>query len=402
MGDSDNFHYCCQCGDGPYGFASHVGCMLCGHQRCAECAVDSTSKAQHTQPSLAKSVPKIFQDSSSIDFPKEDFISETASELSFQDSGYGSSSSGNAGVIYGFTHEIVTDLASNSTIKCLLLDHLSTDTAVNEKFRGFLVDALPWEILSRLGFVLAPSRFGALQSQQVEKSKMLEDYLAKRAHKSVEEKPENETEDESDGEEVDTMPNLSQAKKFLYEGPAFQLFIRQLQQRSLPSKKPAGSKLLEKVYKISELPKGGSDALNQISWYPVRPTISFLALQMPSRLCRIFESPSQPGKVRLRWTCRCGKPMYDDYKELVPGAVQKFEQELVNHFNQAAGGSTEPQGAGRRTSLSGISSWITYGFQCLWGSFKRSEEEELPITRDQASRHQTRAATSLIKISSRT
>ena len=361
-------------------------------------------------------------------FPEEDPISETTSELSFQDSGYGSaSSSSNASILYSFVDEIATDMASNESLRFLLLSYRSTDTAVNETFRHLLIDALrrysfdlkreastqvhkdsyrlirlqvsylAWEILSLLGFVLAPSQFDSLQSQQVDKSKTLEDHLAKRVQKSVKAETENKIEgDISDGEEVNTMPNLSQAKRFLYEGQAFQLFLRRLENRRPFSDSSTEAKLLEQFDTISQfirrvenrrpfsdnsLPKGNSDASNWVLRFSIRPTISLLAFQMPVRLRKIFETPSQRGKVRVRWACRCGKPMYDDYKELVPGAVQEFEQQLVNHFSQAANGLRERQGTGRRADSSSLYSWITNAPRRLWGSFKRSDEEQLPVTR---------------------
>lgn len=382
---------------------------------------------------FGRQAPKIFQDGLSTcpeksegNFPEEDPISETASELSSQDRGYGSaSSSSNASVLYDFAHEIATDLASNEILRFLLLSYLSTDKAVNETFRHLLIDALrrysfdlkreastqvhkysyrlirsqvsylAWEILSRLGFVLAPSQFDSLQSQQVDKSKTLEDYLARRAQKSVEAGTENEIEDDiSDGEEVDTMPNLSQAKKFLYEGQAFQLFLRRLQNQKPFSDNSTEPKALEQVIQSHNRTQGNPDASNWVSRYSIRPAISLLAFQTSLRLHKFFEAPSQHGKVRVRWTCRCGKPMYDDYKELVPGAVREFEQQLVNHFNQAANGLRERQGAGRRAGISGIFSWITNALRCFWNSAKRSDEEKLPVTRDQApgSQPQTAAA----------
>lgn len=304
-----------------------------------------------------------------------------------------------------------------------MLGYLSTDTEVNETLRHFLIDALrrysfdlkreastqvhkdsyrlirlqvsylAWEILSLLGFVLVPSQFDGLQNQQVDKSKTLEDYLARRAQKSVEAEAENEIEDDiSDGEEVDTMPNLSQAKKFLYEGQAFQLFLRRVQNRRPFSDNSTKAKLLEQVTQSHNRTQGNSDASNWVPRFSIRPTISLLIFQMSLRIRKIFEAPSQHGKVRVRWACRCGKPMYDDYKELVPGAVQEFEQQLVNHFSQAANGLRERQGTGRRADSSSLYSWITNAPRRLWGSFKRSDEEQLPVTRAPAVGIQPQAA----------
>lgn len=429
---------------------------MCGHWRCSCCdvVIEKVVDAVDARalPDLSEDVPTTFQDSlskgfeesedapttfqdslledfktskdaktlqdillegfekSEWNFPEEDPISETTSELSSQDSGYGSaSSSSNASILYSFVDEIATNMASNESLRFLLLSYRSTDTAVNETFRHLLIDALrrysfdlkreastqvhkdsyrlirlqvsylAWEILSLLGFVLAPSQFDSLQSQQVDKSKTLEDHLAKRVQKSVKAETENKIEgDISDGEEVNTMPNLSQAKRFLYEGQAFQLFLRRLENR--------------RPFSDNSLPKGNSDASNWVRRFSIRPTISLLAFQMLVRLRKIFETPSQRGKVRVRWACRCGKPMYDDYKELVPGAVQEFEQQLVNHFSQAANGLRERQGTGRRADSSSLYSWITNAPRRLWGSFKRSDEEQLPVTRAPAVGIQPQAA----------
>jgi hypothetical protein len=40
------------------------------------------------------------------------------------------------------------------------------------------------------------------------------------------------------------------------------------------------------------------------------------------------EPPLAPGFKRARWTCSCGQPMWDDYIELRPGAVQQLEDSL--------------------------------------------------------------------------
>jgi len=374
-----------------------------------------------SQDSLSKGLEK-----PEWNLPEEDPTPETAPELPPQDSVYGSSSpSNNTNVLHGFAHEIATDLASNETLRSLLLGYLSTDTVVNETFRHLLIDTLrrysfdlkreastqvhkdsyrlirlqvsylAWEILSLLGFVLAPSQFDNLQSQQVGKSKTIEDHLTKRIQKSIEAETENEIVDDiSDGEEMDTMPNLSQARKFLYEGQAFQLFLRRLENRRPFSDNSTKAKLLEQVDTISQPPEGNSDASNWVPRFSIRPTISLLTFQMSLRLRKIFEAPSQHGKVRVRWACRCGKPMYDDYKELVPGAVLEFERQLVNHFNQSADGLRERQGAGRRADSSGLCSWITNAPRRFWDSFKRSDEEQLPVTRAQAVGIQSQAATS--------
>ncbi|KAL8977291.1 MAG: hypothetical protein Q9205_006874 [Flavoplaca limonia] len=45
-----------------------------------------------------------------------------------------------------------------------------------------------------------------------------------------------------------------------------------------------------------------------------------------------------PGKTRIRWTCRCGKSLYDDFEELRPGAARDLEIALNQPSQQNPGG----------------------------------------------------------------
>ncbi|KAK3337572.1 hypothetical protein B0T19DRAFT_78731 [Cercophora scortea] len=52
------------------------------------------------------------------------------------------------------------------------------------------------------------------------------------------------------------------------------------------------------------------------------------------------EPPIPPGKHRVRWTCRCGTRMHDDFTELQPGGLQRLEALLraVNNSHSTASG----------------------------------------------------------------
>ncbi|KAI9707376.1 MAG: hypothetical protein M1836_000337 [Candelina mexicana] len=42
----------------------------------------------------------------------------------------------------------------------------------------------------------------------------------------------------------------------------------------------------------------------------------------------LTEPPMAPNKTCIRWTCRCGKRLHDDFKELRPGAAKELEHSL--------------------------------------------------------------------------
>lgn len=40
------------------------------------------------------------------------------------------------------------------------------------------------------------------------------------------------------------------------------------------------------------------------------------------------EPPVPPNHIRVRWTCKCGEPLFDDFIELISGAAEKLEDAL--------------------------------------------------------------------------
>lgn len=43
---------------------------------------------------------------------------------------------------------------------------------------------------------------------------------------------------------------------------------------------------------------------------------------------RCWEPPLDRGKIRIRWTCRCGTKLWDDFRELQPGAAERLQRSL--------------------------------------------------------------------------
>ena len=48
----------------------------------------------------------------------------------------------------------------------------------------------------------------------------------------------------------------------------------------------------------------------------------------PSTRWLTWETGPMPGKSRVRWTCACGKPLYDDFVELKSGATSELHKKL--------------------------------------------------------------------------
>jgi hypothetical protein len=116
----------------------------------------------------------------------------------------------------------------------------------------------------------------------------------------------------------------------------------------------------------------------------------------------IFEPPLDPEKSRVLWTCRCGKAMYDDYKENVPGVARALEEYLrrlfTNHpmlANDSARHRQGPQRRGLRDLLFASKNAIGLG--------QRADHDSLPLAAPQTqpdssstNRRQTRDALFLL------
>ena len=50
----------------------------------------------------------------------------------------------------------------------------------------------------------------------------------------------------------------------------------------------------------------------------------------------LLDPPVQAGKKRICWTCRCGHRSFDDFEELHPGAVKRYEIQLQEYLKASA------------------------------------------------------------------
>ena len=58
------------------------------------------------------------------------------------------------------------------------------------------------------------------------------------------------------------------------------------------------------------------------------PYLIELYLNVFDRLNRYWEPSLGRGKIRIRWTCQCGRRLWDDYEELRPGAAEDLRRSL--------------------------------------------------------------------------
>jgi hypothetical protein len=86
------------------------------------------------------------------------------------------------------------------------------------------------------------------------------------------------------------------------------------------------------------------------------------------------EQPVKSGKVRVRWTCSCGKQLYDDFVELRAGAARELEAYLNRPRAKTGGANTPTSPSSSRgsnnffgSSVGGAApsqtSWSSYGTQ---------------------------------------
>lgn len=103
-----------------------------------------------------------------------------------------------------------------------------------------------------------------------------------------------------------------------------------------------------------------------------------LTLTCWAQLWSVPEPAVEPGMSRVRWTCRCGKMMYDDYRELKQGEVNEMEIYLNCLYKNTKGGQESGRGSGPfRTCLAWVSNHLSQG----WTSSKNRTDSSLPMTR---------------------
>lgn len=219
-------------------------------------------------------------------------------------------------------------------------------------------------VQSRLGYPLA-----SLFDDTRKRRKRLEDGLKRL----------RDFESDSDEDEEDSYPTLSSISRFIFDGKAFRKLTRELRQHPHQVGQPeTEGDILTASGEGAEERDDENDAVAEGS---LGRCPDFTAMKRVFCKLLFLFRPSEPplkhGKARIRWKCRCGKIIYDDYEELIPGAAKALQGHFNNYSNQFPENANE----------SGVIKSIGRGLGSLsttWNSlFRRSREnkEELPLSK---------------------
>ena len=117
---------------------------------------------------------------------------------------------------------------------------------------------------------------------------------------------------EDDHDQLD-LPNLAYVNAFLVSGRPFENLRKNFEQFVRP---PSKTKNVS-----APVTRSQEDT-----------TFSLRLTKVCSKLVcswsRYWEPPLEGGKFRVRWTCRCGAILWDDFKELRPGAAEDLRKSL--------------------------------------------------------------------------
>ncbi|KAK5654570.1 hypothetical protein OQA88_7199 [Cercophora sp. LCS_1] len=85
----------------------------------------------------------------------------------------------------------------------------------------------------------------------------------------------------------------------------------------------------------------------------------WVRLNMHRGLAKLAEPPLPPGMTRLRFTCNhCSLPLYDDYQELRPGAVDRLKS-VLTEYNRTTPDSIHPKAGVKTPSFASTFSTIS-------------------------------------------
>ncbi|KAF2235004.1 hypothetical protein EV356DRAFT_133099 [Viridothelium virens] len=123
-----------------------------------------------------------------------------------------------------------------------------------------------------------------------------------------------------------------------------------------------------------------ANLINHIAPEPTTQGSVSLVLQHPKKLVKLIlgEPKVAPGMSRVRWTCHCGREMFDDYIETRPGGLKTLEKMLNrNRMLSSANPDLSNPNSGR-TAGYGLFEWV----KGLMSFQYRSKQPALPQHRD--------------------
>ena len=127
------------------------------------------------------------------------------------------------------------------------------------------------------------------------------------------------------------LPTLAQVEAFLVSGGAFRNLLKNFQI------------FVQPVSEVGTIVSNGEESdtktriISTLSFHFKRCSTAFtmalleLHLNVINRLNGYLEPPLDRGKIRVRWTCKCGRRLWDDFQELRPGAAEDLRKKLDYH-----------------------------------------------------------------------
>ena len=194
------------------------------------------------------------------------------------------------------------------------LDHQTPDRARRERLEQYLV---------RIG--TEDSGMQAAEPEAIDRQ-MLQRISTAIPARVIEEDGESSHSEENQVQ-ID-LPTLAQVETFLVSGGAFRKLLKNFQL------------FVQPVSEIGTIVSNGEDSdtknriISALSCYFKRCSTAFkmalleLHLNVLNRLNDYLEPPLDRGKIRVRWTCKCGRRLWDDFQELRPGAAEDLRKKL--------------------------------------------------------------------------
>ncbi len=153
----------------------------------------------------------------------------------------------------------------------------------------------------------------------------------------------DDDQESEDGSERRDLPNLTDVKEFLVRSYAFKNLCSSFQQFVQPERKDPTK--IDTALNIHN-PEAREEKLRSFKiikdhFWIFSPNLpNYLFRKLRSEWKKFREPPLEEHKIRIRWTCQCGDRLWDDFKELQPGAAENLQKEL--EFHERAGLKASP------------------------------------------------------------
>ncbi|KAE9374270.1 hypothetical protein N431DRAFT_437737 [Stipitochalara longipes BDJ] len=321
-GPEDNFEWVChECGAGPFPAGSISACprVDCNHLRCEECL----REVEASIPFLAKK--QLYSRSSSVE-----------SLQSLADSIFSIASLSSASTVAEANNafqRVLAILKADATLKVLYADSIAKTSVdkfnrnLGRLLKRFALDlegeAKCWNEQRAAQFIRSRARIIA---QRVAGSVYPLERESQKIQPRTFEQDKAESSDDSDFEEEPD--EFAELESFITNSSAFRKLHDNI--RSFLGQ--------ERSYKLfEELPFAGEDHIytldEPVCYEQCSSPYSRNVWHLPNFSQKIrdilFPEPSIPdGMSRVRWQCSCGEALYDDYRELKPGAAKRMEDYL--------------------------------------------------------------------------